>query len=304
MRDFKVVRERFDQVVDEDRNALALGLDVTLYFQGGFRENAEGVLHFYRKAVEPIRKSVTFYALDGSNAFKKIKPDVFEMPAFWASAEARPRGTYGLDLESGPTRDDASDKALSLYDGGMFQTGHVRVVLPLEHIQESVEPFLALARELAGALRFLHGHGGYAVNMVPSYNSQLPDLPVYALSRRFKGVDLGTPNFFEDAAPSGIKSINWLTFLGTSAVEKLGGRKALEKALGNDIPVHPLPHGVMLQAGPEPSFGDVNRKEALPHYHQVGRVLKPLRIPSDVLGNWDGIGGTENTREWLARFDD
>ena len=59
----------------------------------------------------------------------------------------------------------------------------------------------------------------------------------------------------------------------------------------------------MLQAGAEPDFGDVNTGETLPLYREVGLALKSLLIPADVLGPWNSIGGAENTRDWLHRFD-
>jgi len=36
----------------------------------------------------------------------------------------------------------------------------------------------------------------------------------------------------------------------------------------------------------------------------VGRVLKPIRLPERVLGRFNAIGANENTKKWLARFDD
>lgn len=303
-RDFQKIREKFGQIVGIYQDGLRLGLDVVLYFQGEFPGHAEGLLHFYRRALEYIRKDVTFYALDGSNNFKKIKKDVFDMPVFWASGEAAPRAKYGLDLECGSEKDNVSDKAFSLYDANFFRTGHIRLVLPLEFVAESVQPFIELAKDVSSKLNFIYGHAGYAVNMYHHFNSQEESLPVYAISQRFKGIDLGRPLTFEGKAPKGIKSINWLTFLGGPMVERLGGRSALRNALGSENPVHELPHGVMIQAGAEPGFGDVNHREGLPHYHQVGRVLKPLRIPLDVLQRTNHIGGMDNTRKWLARFDE
>ncbi len=303
-RDFKKIREKFGQIVDIHHDSLQLGLDVVLYFQGGFAAHSEGLLHFYERAIQHIRKQATFYALDGSNVFKKIKPGVFDMPPFWASPQAAPRAKYGLALECAAGKDGVSDRALSFYDADLFQTGHIRVVLPLEFIADSVQPFVELAKDLASKLKFIYGHAGYAVNMYRFFNSQDENLPVHALSKRFKGIDLGLPFTFQELAPKGIKSINWLTFLGSPLVDRLGGTAALGKALGAENPLHELPYGAMVQAGSEPGFGDVNQREELPHYHQVGRVLRPLRLTQEVLQRRNHIGGMENMRQWLARFDE
>lgn len=301
-RDFSEIRKTFAGIVGSYSGSLQLGLDIVLYFQGGFRAHSEGVLRFYEGGLEHVRDRITFYALDGSNNFKPIRPNVFGMPRFWASPEAKERGRYGLDLKSGPEPSNVGDAGFSFWDGNFWRTGHVRLFLPLDFIANSVEPFIRLAKDLSSKLPFIYGHAGFAVNMYEHFSSQAPDMPVLPLSLRFHGIDLGKPLFFEGMATEGIKSINWLTFLGSPMVEKLGGKPALQQALGSGNPIHDLPHGLMIQAGPEPGFGDVEQGETLPHYHQVGRAVRPLRLAPEVLQN--DIGGKENTCRWLARFDD
>ena len=51
------------------------------------------------------------------------------------------------------------------------------------------------------------------------------------LARRFPGIDLPHPLSTLMAIPSGIKRINWLTFLGTPIVERLGGQEQVDKIL-------------------------------------------------------------------------
>jgi len=77
-----------------------------------------------------------------------------------------------------------------------------------------------------------------------------------------------------------------------------------EGDIGKGIIIHQLQHGIMIQAGPEPDIGDVNKPDTLQYYYHVGKILKSLRIPEKWLGVYDGIGGTENTKEWLGYFDE
>jgi hypothetical protein len=279
-----------------------LCLDIVLYYDGGFRENAEGILHFYNQSLEIIGDRVQYFLADGEGTFKRIKEDTLQMLPFWTTAEAVPRAIYGLDLEGGPTGRDVSDTAFQMYNSP-GRPGWVRLVLPLEFICSGVGQFVSLAASAAEKLRFIGGHGGYAVNAKRGYPSFLEGGRIAMISKRFRGIDIGRPLFFSKYVHSSIKCVNWLTFIGDWAVDELGGIEKIKTRLGKDIVVHELPHGLMIQAGPRPGFGDVNAREELPHYRKVGQVLKPLRIPLDVLGPYDEIGGGENTRNWLARFD-
>jgi len=298
--------EELRQIVDQyghDRSCrLKLCVDVLLYYDGGFKANADGVVHFYREALGLIGSAVTYYNTDGRELMRKRKRDTLEMLPFWAEPTTEARGIYGLRLESGPTARDVSDQAFDSYDdrNGL---GYVRLLLPLEFVADRGDALVALALRAADRLRFASGSGGYAVNMDSDYQSQHPTGPVYAVSRRFRGIDFGTPNLLARFHAHGIKSVNWLTFLGEPYVTRLGGLATLKAALGAEITVHELRHGVMIQAGPAPGLGDVNRQERLPLYHRVGRVLAPVRFTQEVFKRYNEVGGGDNTAEWLARFD-
>lgn len=294
------------QIVDDNQPLgnwrVKLCLDIVLYYDGGFRENADGILHFYNHGIEVIGDKVEYFLTDGEGTFKKIKKDTLQMLPFWTTAEAAPRAIYGLDLEGGPSGKDISDTAFQM---GNFpgSPGWVRLVLPLELISSGVDRFIALAKAAADKLQFLSGSAGYAVNVKRGYLSSIEGGRIALISKRFRGIDIGRPLFFSKYLSQSIKCVNWLTFIGDWAVAELGGAGKIKARLGGDIVVHELPYGLMIQAGPRPGFGDVNRREELPHYRKVGQVLKPLRIPLDVLGPYDEIAGSENTRNWLARFD-
>jgi hypothetical protein len=298
--------EEMRQIVDDNQPLgnwrVKLCLDIVLYYDGGFRENADGILHFYNQAIEVVGDKVQYFLTDGEGTFKKVKKDTLQMLPFWTTADAVPRAIYGLDLEGGPTGKDISDTA---FQTGNFpgSPGWVRLMLPLEFISSGVDRFISLARSAAEKLQFLSGTGGYAVNVKRDYLSKLENGRIALISKRFPGVDIGRPLFFSSFLSQSIKCVNWLTFIGDWAVDELGGIATIKSRLGKDIVVHELPHGLMIQAGPGPRFGDVNRREELPFYRKVGQVVKPLRIPLDVLGRYDEIGGNQNTRNWLARFD-
>lgn len=298
MEGIAALREQVDQHGMKGQAHMKLCLEVTLYYDGGFRANGPAVVAFFEKALAALGQKPRYWGIDGQNKWKAVKGDILEMVRFWASEETAPRERYGLRLESGPTAQDVSDLSIRLYDDGRYP-GFVRLLLPLERL----DGFTALARDLAAPLRFLSGHGGLSTNTAPDYPTSLPEYPVLALSRRFRGIDFDDPLSFARFVRGGLKCVSWLTFVGDDLAARGGGRAALKQALGSEVTVVDLPHGLLIQAGPAPSAGDVNRQDHLPLQHHVGRVLRDLRFPESLLRRYDGIGGTENTLEWLRRFD-
>lgn len=298
MDEIAALREVVDQRGTKGQVRMKLCLEVTLYYDGGFHANARGIESFVEIALRAMGTRPRYWGIDGENKWRPIKGDVVEMVRSWSSGETAPRERYGLRLESGPTAKDVSDQSIRFYDDGR-DPGFVRLLLPLER----VDGFAELAGKLAEPLRFLSGHGGLTANTAPDYPTSLRDYPVFALSRRFRGIDFGDPVMFSTFVRGGLKSASWLTFVGDELAARGGGRSKLRDALGSDVTVIELPHGLMIQTGPAPSSGDVNRQDLLPLQHHVGRVLRNLRFPESSLRGYDGIGGTENTLEWLRRFD-
>jgi hypothetical protein len=126
------------------------------------------------------------------------------------------------------------------------------------------------------------------------------------LSRRYPGIELPEVPATLMAIPSGIKRINWLTFLGESLAKEIGNLDSLIAGRHDyAISVERLPYGMLLVAGAEPRVGDVNRQEDLGPYHKVGAALAQLRSHDHppFLINANSIPDEEITDEWLAYFD-
>jgi len=297
--DLEKAREEFDQysTVDNEECRMKLCLYLTLYQNNGLADSPQDYLNFYQQWIEHIGPYATYFHINGTRKFKKIQKDTLDFFPYWIAQEEE-RG-YGLCLESGRFNDEVSDRSFQFFD-----EIYLKVILPLEWIEESIGQFLELVKKTVDPIQFCSGHAGIGTNIYPGYDTEAPDdNPCYALSRRYKGVDIGNPYAFWDfAAEGGIKTINWLTFLETAQVKKLGGTEALKQSFSKEIVMHELQHGVCIQAGPKPELGDVNSGEELPLYHEVGKALQPLRIPDEILREYNYIGGTANTRAWLDRF--
>jgi hypothetical protein len=118
---------------------------------------------------------------------------------------------------------------------------------------------------------------------------------------RFQGFDVDAPVSVKLWARKGIKGVSWLTLVSSELLEKLGGAAVLRSQLGEAIVLHPMPWGVLFQAGATPGTGDVNAGDRLPHYRELNKALRPIRVvdlPS--LGHL----GREETRLWLQRLDE
>jgi hypothetical protein len=299
--EFARVREFCDRYDDEGQCRVKACLELTLWHYG-MRQDAAAVLDFYRRSLELVRPHVTFFCASRKFILKPIKTSTFEVLPHWLSPETAEQDVYLFRLESGRTAKEASDRAFDLYE--FIFPGYVRLVLPLEYLTEvGAAAFAALAKSLAGQMRFISGWGGYSMNALMDYRPPAYYSAVYAISRRFRGMQVGMAGDCGRYSRQSLTRVNWLTFVGNEFLARIGGRDRLRPQLGEAITVHDLPHGVMVQAGPEPRFGDVNRQEDLSHYHQVGRALRELAIPERDLGRDNSIGDDEeNTRDWLYRF--
>lgn len=296
------VRKQVDEYADDERCVVKLGAAVSVYYKGAFKENARGLLNFYRMCIRHIGSSVKFFHLDGKNQPRKLKKDTLDLLPFWASEGCEDRGLYGLCLESGPGQYDVSDKSFQLYEG--MHQGHVRLMLPVEFAAADPAAFVEVAKTACGEIKFWSGTGGFALNVSPGYPTFLPNRRIGFVANRFLGIDVEPFGALASSADKGIKNIDWLTLVGDDFLLKAGGRDAVRNQLSaiEGVAVHDLQHGIMIQAGAQPSFGDVNRSERLELYHAVGRILQAVRIPETDLDVGDRIGGVEQSEKWVYRF--
>jgi hypothetical protein len=296
------VRNLVDEYRDDGQCTVKLATEVSLYYKGTFKENAKGIIRFYETCIRHIGPFVRFFHVDGKNQPRKIKKDTFDLLPFWASEAYEDRGMYGLCLESGSEKYDVSDRAFQLWE--FLHQGQVWLLLPLEFVAESPDAFVEVAKKACGEIAFWSGTGGFGLNMYPDYPTHRPNRRIGFVATRFLGVDVEPFGALARSADKGVKNINWLTLVGDPFLLKVGGREAVREQLTtvDGIIVHDLQHGIMIQAGPEPAFGDVNRNEQLELYHAVGRILRPLMIPERDLDLRDRIGGVEFGKQWVYRF--
>lgn len=293
---------------------LTVCLDIVFYFENSLFEHAQEVIAFYHKVLEVIGSHLTYSQNDNMGKARKITSKALESVPFWfENPEIAMRPILMFELESGSSANSVSDCAFSLLDNetlgsnlSQIGDGHLRVMLPINTIEKSVTPLIELAKSLANLVKYSSGHAGFSVNrQTPGGGDYAGEAhrQCYFLSQRYLGIDFDDGIGTSQYVYQGIKCATWLTFINPHHIECLGGQEKIIETLGPECPVHTLNHGLMVQAGPRPELGDVNRQQTLPYYHRVGRLLKPIRLQqhSQFL---ETPTGEDVTMQWLARFDE
>ena len=287
---------------------LKVVLDVTVYWVGSVFDHSEAILDFYKKSLLEIGNDITFYETETMGGAKPVENDTLDLVPFWLQGTKTKRSIYSLFLESGSAPNLPSQKAFTLraWEFKEQPVGAVRLILPVSFIQESTEPFIGLVKSLTNELEFLSGHCGYAVNWNETGDfANDAQKKIFLLSQRYLGIDLSSLTTTLCAISNGIKCANWLTLINNDYCERLGGLSELQQSLDQSIVLHPLKHGLMFQAGPRPETGDVNRFQNVPAYHELGRILAPIRTQSHggFIVHGEDYYDEDATKKWLGRFD-
>lgn len=302
MNDISAVLGKLD-FQDEGFVYLRPCLEITLFWSGSVLDRSDGIVKFYKESLELIGDTLTFFRTETMGAARRIKKDTLGLLPFWFQQTKSKRDVYMLFLESGATADEPSDRAFAL--NASPGNGFVRLILPVSYIAESVSPFLDVAISLGKTLTYDFGQAGLALNWnhLGDHGRRVKEA-MNALANRYPGLDMSHPFSSKYIVSKGIKCVNWLTFLNMDYAERLGGMPKLRTTFDKDVIVHSLDHGIVIQAGPAPELGDVNRRKTLPVYHQVGKVLASIRAKQHppIFGP-EGIGDKEVTEKWLSRFD-
>ena len=291
----------FDDYPKESGFRVKLCADLVVYYDGNIyplKSNRDGALDFYHNALEILKPELRYVLIDGTGRYKKITPKTYEMLPYWAEENSPTRVSMGVHLDGGDTPESRSDSSFYFSEGG---DGCLRMIVPFEFMLDNPKGYVELAVQMCKRLHFETGQAGFSLHLHYDYGSN--GSHIRKLSHRFLGLDIGKPSSWSDALIHGIKTVNWLTLVGDRLLEKIGGRDGLREKLLTDIPVHDLDHGVIIQAGPKPTLGDVNAGDDISYYRRVSRVLEPIRVPPEALRRFSVVGGRNNTRRWMARFD-
>jgi hypothetical protein len=154
-------------------------------------------------------------------------------------------------------------------------------------------------------MQFASGFAGFGL----VYNdldelASTAEAELFGLGMRHPGLDLQSPNITSFAALSGIKCVNWLTFVGESLLTNT--LPNLNEGSFGEIVVRRQDHGWIVQAGQDPCIGDVNRRDICRAYRKAGQLLRSIRAkdhPDFILAEDLFLSSPERTNQWLSRFD-
>jgi hypothetical protein len=294
--------------------AAKMVLDLTVYLVGPSEEELKDLIALYETVCpkDRLKRYTTAEMLDWyyiarplltdsgkAAAAAGIKHPYFE-PSFRRIRDGR---GFVAGLWDGRSMEDPAGSwsfkcsGLLLEDDGLRSV--VRILMPLD-----VEPGVLrkLAAGIADTARFHAGHGGLAFGYDPW--EKLPAFDeIYALARRFWGVDIEDLNATLPFSADGIKGVNWLTLVGRPMMQESrieGGVGALQ---GSAVTIDPHRHGVLLVAGPQPVVGDQNRPDRnLDPYLAVAKALEPVFLTEHPDFDGSKFIDNGNTLGWVRRF--
>ena len=296
---------------DSDRVVTRLGLLATLYFDNGYTEEGrEAVAHCFEQYLELYRDEVRWAMDPDSAAWHEFDRRPVATPREWFAEGRGENDQWAFQYHGGETEDEASHfqvhglGARKWQSDAHGQLSYFSAALPMTWFADHEGSFPKVVLDWCRTLRPLHGYGGIGIlESLDTGVAQQNEQTVYGMARRFPGLEVDHPLSHVLFLKQGIKGVNWLTILGDQWVEQLGGVAALKVELGEPFTVHEYPGGVMIQAGPKPQLGDVNRQQEIPEYRELARVLKSIRIQEHRRFQERTGFDPEKTLEWLARFD-
>lgn len=270
-----------------------------------------GFVRFYEAFARRYGDRLRYYQLNDSTKWKKVLPkDLRKIPGWFSDARSLAEPLLGITMHGfevagepqPPLFDMMFDHAFPEYPRGMF-----RIVLPVDAVGADASALLELVDDAIAEFPLHWGTAGYSF-FWEGTDTRIDGFAEQWVGRhlvKHPGISMGNLMEFGLCVEQGLANIGWLTFVGDELIDRLGGRDALgASAEGAGLGVRAYSRGIALQAGPVPELGNVNRRQTLPLYHEVGRILAPVFPPEDFLAKIDvkGIADPDEELAWLKRF--
>lgn len=285
---------------------LSLSLAVTMYFKPPPEKCAEGVLKVYQRYLDLCEPQLTWFADETGKRFREARADVLRIPFDRVPQALELDKFYAWTGFAGKKHRHAAPYQFwamlspDEYKVGTLST--VRAAFAVDMFREDVGRFVQTVQDMAALVPVFHGVAGYSFSPSIEYGQAQTDEPyLISAAAHFSGVEVENESSTRLCCGNAIKGVNWLTMLDDSLVKRLGGEGRLRKQLGDEITVHRMPWGVMIQAGPEPGLGVVNAGETLPLYRHVNQVVRPVRVAAHM--DLGVLFDEALTRRWIGRFD-
>lgn len=301
---------QFDLYADDGVRLVSLVLGLTIYTNVNLSNQAKAILSAYDRFLEWCpRESLKFYATETMRQHKPIKKSTLSMLPTWLKAGAPEREFIRLQLKDGSQYQDAARYKFDVLGiepkSKQFKLRHANLLSlafpPDPNAASSIRDRFV---ELCTLLQFQSGYAGFSFEC-SKYEAEASHSHAWGLSMRHPGIDINRN--VDDAiavGQDGMKGVGWLTALNKSYLAQLGGLSRLRQELPREVEFIDLPYGAILQAGPAPSVGDLNKGDTLPLQRSIFKLVAPLvnvaarRSPSFNLAT-DYV---ERTEAWFMRL--
>lgn len=162
------------------------------------------------------------------------------------------------------------------------EASFLEIRLPRSPTTEAeVAAALALAKQVGAMLPYSSGYASPALTWGVEGQQMAFAEEVGKLAFRHPGYDVPESKSSCFRIGDKLRGTYWLNFIGPTVLKKLGGEKGLCSKLDASIGIEKVGDGLMLQAGPKPEVGDVNRKANLLLLRSLAKVLEPVTLFDD-----------------------
>ena len=279
-------------------------LTLALFTNEPSRENRLGLVAVFDDYVKRWGKNLQWFAEDETNRFRKFDASAKSYPRRAAKRwEIQPDlvirwvAYSGEDrLAAGFWRFHGTARAPNAWPEAL---GFASVSWDVRKFHDRYGKVVETVQRWADSISVHYGYSGLSFNVSQGSIQQRHGWEAKRLAMRFQGFELEDASTTSLCCMTELKGVNWLTIVSHSMLEPLGGLSAIREKCSQEIRIHPMRGGVIIQAGPEPQVGDANRGETLPLYREVARVLKPIRARS----HWPFFGNVLGN-DWMRRFND
>jgi hypothetical protein len=251
------------------------------------------------------RKRLEFLTTSVMTEWRAVAQSELDVIADELTAEVllldAPRHHFSLSLVDVPDLPEVGFSYTEVDPKRGDRTGVLELTLPPETPPAEL---LALARAVAEIGPLFSLVGGCVVRWSPLFQSLAFD-QIYLWSRRFVGFDVQDPEEMAWCAPESLPGISWLTLLGDPLAKAMGRspEELLARAWKEPISVQRTSAGVLIQAGSEPSWGDLNAFAFPDAYAEVARALEKA-LPEEPPRLQGAFMADDLTQLWLRRFVD
>jgi Protein of unknown function (DUF3396) len=300
-----------EELVQAVQSRVSIGLATSLFFEQCQDDSLPNIPWIFEDYAAAVGNRLTWWVDDDRGRPARVTERQLAYPRTRLSVPLSNR-SVSWSVHAGKDPKDASPTSfyatLRARKSDIGNDGDLHgLFASVEPAELPVDAATLLARTLSWTRRVkvTHGNAGFAfVRSAWSSEANASKPYVFAASKRYRGIDVLDTGGTASRCKDGIKCVNWLTIVQNAWLDRLGGLDAVRAKLSSAIKVHEILDGALFQAGSLPLVGDINVGEDLSAYHEIGRVLRPIRSKNHgAFGSLRDFS-MEESQKWLARFDE